>query len=350
MNCNSSTSDGLSAASAISQPSQDNLPSSSSVPSTVIQLVVPYLTAKEMGCFIFLTSQSMASMLDKDFIYKEICNKLFGKQEMIQKVARKEGYQWIFKERCQKKISLQPTVLEPLPIPKLRPDDMALCIDIRNDKNELVSTKTIDNSMNNNNRLSDLFTKGTLTVDLDVPVLAGKLLGESSCHCWNLTKSSYQGWSAHLHLFVPGRENPTSFQGHTLLDTAFSVWKGYSSIGELAFLQKERTSGLQLTDRGRCIQNRINNNSKTGNWKNYLGLQFKVIFICEKTVRVRSVDAAAGTKSDIQMFSFTQARVEAIRLHETTSGNIQHNLFRKDSGWQVHGVELLHLIEELVVE
>ena len=200
-----------------------------------------------------------------------------------------------------------------------------------------------------------MVTTGTLTVDLDIPVLAGQLLREPSCHCWNLKKSSFQGWSAHLHLFVSGREKQTLYQGHTLLDTSFLVWKGYSSTGELTFLQKERTSGLQLTDRGRYIQNRINNSSSTTinndeskNWKNYLGLQFKVIFICEKTEEQSASPRTSAKRSDMQVFSFTQARVEAIRLHETASGNIQHSLFRKDSGWQMHGVELLHLVEELL--
>jgi hypothetical protein len=41
-------------------------------------------------------------------------------------------------------------------------------------------------------------------------------------------------------------------------------------------------------------------------------------------------------------------KLEAIRVHENSHGNIQHHLFRKDMGWQRHGVELAHLLADLV--
>jgi hypothetical protein len=129
-------------------------------------------------------------------------------------------------------------------------------------------------------------------------------------------------------------------------------------VGELVFLQHERIRGLELTDRGKYIEHRIvrTSNKKQrdmSNWQGYLGLQFKMILMCSAAAGTRStssvdVDVNEHHSAVKVPFEFQKLKLEAIRVHENSYGNIQHNLFRKDVGWQRHGVELAHLLEELV--
>jgi hypothetical protein len=312
----------------------DNL--SVPIPPEVLRQMIPFLSAHDMGRLFLLTSPNMAQLLGTDRVWREICSKLWPDcMSSAQKLLRDGYYQMYFRQR-QKPITLdQDQLLQPLPKPRLHADDLTLCLDIYNDTNELVSTKTIDNSQH---QVTEFVQTGSLTINLDSLIDVGTLPRQSGCHCWNLPKS-YPGWKARLHLFV--QEGHKIKRGHALLDTAFSAWRGWSENGELSFLQPQRTKGLYLTDRGRYIQHRIVTGSrKTPNWRHFLGVQSKVILVCEKV-------NDSWMASDMQRFCFTKVRVEAIRLHENSAGNVQHGLFRKDPGWKAHGVELLHLLEEL---
>jgi hypothetical protein len=73
----------------------------------------------------------------------------------------------------------------------------------------------------------------------------------------------------------------------------------------------------------------------------YLGLQFKLVLLCERLA------AADPDDKEFVTFGFTKVRIEAIILHENSNGNIQHHLFRRDQGWQTHGITLSHLLDEL---
>jgi hypothetical protein len=304
--------------------------------SEVLRQIIPFLSAKEMGRLFLLTSRQLISVLGSDYIWKEISAKFWPdfpiKQSLPATIIKPGYYRWYFKKRNQR-INFQSGNLKSLPKPKLDPDTMTACVDIYNEMNELVCTRTIDSTQEEINQF--VFT-GTVTIKLESSIRVGELQ-KQKCHCWNLPKS-YPGWSAHLSLFLQGTESrpPKAF---TLLHTKFSVWKGWSENGELTFIQRERTKGLQLTDRGSYIQHRIVSRNTYSNWRNYLGLQTKVVLLCDKV---------SGNKKEYQNFGFTQVRIEAIRLHQSSAGNIRHSLFRKDKGWSEHGVELLHLLEELI--
>ncbi|CAJ1970168.1 unnamed protein product [Cylindrotheca closterium] len=377
------------------------LSSSIRVPSEVLRLLIPHLTAKELGRLFLLTSPQIVPMLGQNFVWKQLCLKLWpdcltsslgGADWWITANTttitnnnnnnnKNNAFQWYFGQR-QKSILLQENDrLQPLPKPRWNPDFLTLGIDIYNEKGEMVHTRTIDNFLSH---VDDFCTNGTVTIHLEEPIPVGSLPTGRGCHCWNLPKS-YPGWKARLHVFADnntaiegdddnfddtsatGRGTTTTttasthttcFNGrqcHTLLDTNFSVWRGFSDNGELTFIQKERTKGLQLKDRGRFLQHRIvTGASKTPNWKNFLGLQAKVILVCEKTHDVveDNYDSEHGnippTVGPIQQFGFTSLRIQVIRLHQNSVGNVQHSLYRKDYGWHTHGVELLHLLEELI--
>eukprot|EP00980_Cylindrotheca_fusiformis_P011154 scaffold2557_cov121-Cylindrotheca_fusiformis.AAC.37 len=307
------------------------------IPPEVLRQITPFLTAREMGRFFLLTSPHIATLLGMDKVWKDICTKLWPDCTSPNKAMIRDGdYQWYFRQR-QKPITLeQDQLLQSLPPPNLQPDDLTLCLDIYSGSNELVCTKTIDNS---HNQVSEFVQAGSITLHLESLINVGALPLQSGCHCWNLPKS-YPKWRARLHMFV--HQDQEMKRGHTLLDTSFSVWRGFSENGELTFLQRVRTKGLHLTDRGQYLQHRIVTGArKTPNWRNFLGVQSKVILICEKV-------EDPMIESDLQRFCFTKVRLEAIRLHENSAGNVQHNLFRHDPGWKTHGVELLHLLEELI--
>jgi hypothetical protein len=60
-------------------------------------------------------------------------------------------------------------------------------------------------------------------------------------------------------------QQPKSREGVTIVGiiiviiyvTSFFWWRGWSHIGELTFLQRQRNRGLELTDRGQWVQHRI---------------------------------------------------------------------------------------------
>lgn len=373
----------------ISQHESESAPSNPiPIPSEVLRLLIPHLTANEMGRLFLLTSHHMLPMLGHNFVWKELCLKLWPDSLRSPSGAAADWmtttatttttianhhqnhneFQWYFLQRQKSILLQQDERLKPLPKPKWNPDYLTLGIDIYNDKGELVHTRTIDNFLSH---VDDFVSNGTVTIHLEEPITVGSLPIGRGCHCWNLPKS-YPGWRARLHLFANtvattmegdddttsekasgGDDSTSSFKGwqcRTLLDTGFSVWRGFSENGELTFIQKERTKGLQLTDRGRFLQHRIATGaSKTPNWKNFLGLQAKVILVCEKTYSDVNAETTGGNDhSPTQQFGFTNLRIQAIRLHETGVGNVQHSLYRKDSNWHTHGVELLHLLEELM--
>lgn len=313
-------------------PSSKSDKSTGPFPPEVLRQTIPFLSAHEVGQLFLLTNSQMAHLLGTDVIWREICLKLWPDSCTAQIIR---NFRWYFRER-QKPITLeQDLLLESMPKPKLHPDNVTLCLDIYNDRHSLVCTKTIDNSQN---QVSDFVHTGSTTIHLESLIDVGLLPRQSGCHCWNLPKS-YPAWTARLHLLV--NDGHELKQGHTLLDTSFSVWRGWSSNGELTFLQRIRTKGLHLTDRGRYIQHRIVTGCRnTPNWRNFLGMQSKVILVCEKVIDDDSL-------SGLQRFCFTKVRLEAIRIHENSAGNVQHSLFRKDPGWKAHDVQLLHLLEEL---
>ncbi|KAL3939638.1 MAG: hypothetical protein SGBAC_005664 [Bacillariaceae sp.] len=382
----------------ISQQESKSAPSNPiPIPSEVLRLLIPHLTANEMGRLFLLTSHQLVLMLGHNFVWKELCLKLWPDSLRSPLGAAAEWmttttttstaidntnttatitnnhqnhneFRWYFLQRQKSILLQQDERLKPLPKPKWNPDYLTLGIDIYNDKGELVHTRTIDNFLSH---VDDFVSNGTVTMHLEEPITVGNLPRGRGCHCWNLPKS-YPGWRARLHLFANnvantkegddyctsqkasgGDDSTNSCNGrqcHTMLDTGFSVWRGFSENGELTFIQKERTKGLQLTDRGRFLQHRIATGaSKTPNWKNFLGLQAKVILVCEKTYSDVNTETTGGNdQSPTQQFGFTSLRIQAIRLHETAVGNVQHSLYRKDSNWHTHGVELLHLLEELM--
>jgi len=299
------------------------------IPPEVLRRTLPFLTAREVGRFMVLTSSSMAKVLGVDVVWKAICMKTWPHFSLPGR--RRSGYYQRYFQQRQKTVKLTSETLPPLSKPDSLHDKEGggrwmLVFDIWNPKNELVASKSLDSRAS----WEKFVAQACLTVDLDDPLIVGTL-PRQKCHCWNLPKS-YDGWKARLHIF----QNESC---HALLDTDFSWWKGWSQTGELTFLQRERNHGLELTDRGHSIQHRIRR-SNSPQWQGYLGLQFKLILLCNKS-------KGPEIEGTLTRFEFSQVRIEAIRLHENAYGNIQHSLFRKDTGWEKHGVELLHLLEEL---
>jgi hypothetical protein len=317
------------------------------IPPEVLRQVLPFLTAPELGRWLVLTNKSFMEVLGKETVWKAICETMWPNSKIPNKHSDVSSYQWYFQQR-QKPVVLaaaasSETVLPKLAKNKTSTSDWTLVVDVWRDNERLVSQTILSD------QLDALCIQATVTVDLETPIEAGRL-SRPKGHGWNLPKT-HEGWKARLQLFRNNqnqeKESPSpasssssssSMLSHVLLDTSFSWWRGWSHIGELTFLQRERNRGLELTDRGQWVQHRIVR-AKSPQWQGYLGFQCKVTLVCETT--------GEDDGDDMVRFDFTKVRIEAIRLHENAHGNITHNLFRKDEGWQKHGVELLNLIEEL---
>jgi hypothetical protein len=212
-------------------------------------------------------------------------------------------------------------------------------------EHQLLMSETIDTA-----QLADLWEHASTTVPISTPMEVAKLPRQKA-HAWHIPpffQSSDDVVQIRVQLFHLDQEQQQQQQqvsstiphhaAPVLLDTEFCLWRGWAKHGEMTFVQRERSVGLELTDRGQWIQHRIVQ-CRHPRWMNYLGLQFKVVLICEPM--------SSTSNDEFVAYGFTKLQLEAIRLHENTHGNIQHHLFRKDDGWQKHGVTLAHLIEEL---
>jgi hypothetical protein len=297
------------------------------IPCEVLRQVLPFLTARDVGKLSLLTSPRMTQALGEEIIWKDICQKMWPKSH----ISTTTDYRWYFRQR-QKPIALASDTLQPLPPPRALPnsDCWHLVLDVWNPQKQLVVSQRISSI----DLLHKFVARATLTVPLEKPIEVGRLPRSNFSPCWDLPKF-HEGWRARLDWI-----RTDIHKSNVLLETDFAWWKGWSQMGELTFLQRQRTRGLELTDRGHALQHRIVRSAARGSqWQGYLGLQFKVVLICEKR--------KSEETTSLVPFDFTKIRIEAIRLHENSIGDIQHNLFRKDPGWQHHGVELLHLLEKL---
>ena len=306
-----------------------------------------FLTVPELGRFLLLTCKSFVQLLGKEHVYRHLCHTQWPNTASVPtSLIEAHGYQWLFNHRLGR-IILQPKAgeLSPLAPPMISSRDLQFYISVSNGRKEIISESIVSPE-----QIHELLTQATVTIDLQHPIPVTSL-PVNRCHCWNLPGTdAYQDWSATVHLLHLGNNNHANSSCHCLLDTGFCLWRGWSEVGELVFLQRERIRGLELTDRGKYIEHRIVRTSNSGsvttrrrdmsNWQGYLGLQFKMTLMCI---------AAKGTSTAAKVpFEFQKLKLEAIRVHENSHGNIQHHLFRKDAGWQRHGVELSHLLEELV--
>jgi hypothetical protein len=344
-------------------------PSSSVLPPEALRQAMRsgFLTVQELGRLLLLTCKSFIQVIGHEHVYRHLCHTRWPNTDSVPtSLIEARGYQWLFYHRLGR-ILLQPKEGElqlcPLTPPTISSRDLQFYISISNGPKEIISEVIVSPE-----QVHELLTQATVTIDLQHPVHVASL-PDNRCHCWNLPETdAYQDWSATVHLLHLGNNNhanANSSSCHCLLDTGFCSWRGWSQVGELVFMQNERTRGLELTDRGKYIEHRIVRTSNTSttqqremsmsntNWQGYLGLQFKMVLLCSSA-------ATAGTSSVVDMnmdehpamtqvpFEFQKLKLEAIRVHENSQGNIQHNLFRNDVGWQRHGVELAHLLEELV--
>lgn len=305
--------------------------------------VLPFLTAVEVCRTFLLGCKSLIQDVGEELVWKSICEGTWGRRNgsadlLTHPVIGMAGtYKNYFFER-NKPISLASEELSPIPTAALSSARLSLTVDLWKDSDTLLST-TVDG-------LSSLVTQSSITVPLRIAIEVGQLPREKA-HQWNLPNFFEGGTGrARLQLFRAGVHSegngstPTTplLQSSTVLDTEYSFWLGWAKYGEMTFLQQQRTVGLEMTDRGRWIQNRIID-CRHPQWMGYRGLQFKMVLMCEQL----------QTEGDPEFirFGFTKARIEAIRLHENTHGNIRHHIFRKDQGWQKHGVTLNHLLNEL---
>ena len=226
-------------------------------------------------------------------------------------------------------------------VPESATNQLIVVVDLwRKNPHQLLFSETIDN-------LAELFEHASTTVPISTPMKVAKLSREKP-YAWHippLFQTSEDAVQVRVQLFrLDQRQSISSTTPHcvapVLLHTEFCLWRGWAKHGELTFVQRERSVGLQLTDRGQWIQHRIVQ-CRHPRWMNYLGLQFKVVLHCEPIL------SSSDDDDGLEVYGFTKVRIEAIRLHENSHGNIQHHLFRKDDGWQKHGVTLPHLLEEL---
>ena len=332
-----------------------------------------FLTTKELGKFLLLTCKSFQQVLGEDYIYKQLCISKWPESESIRSIfidskdTTIEGYEALF---CQ---LLRGSTLQvsnrlsqdsiPSPALSLARDKMAFMITVRDGHNRVVVAETIQSI----GQILELFSRGTVTVGLSSPIVVGEL-PQHRCYCWNLPRSSaYSGWSATVHFFVSSKcrlhvgskDDSLSWECFNILDSDFPWWRGWSKEGELTLLQRDQRSGLDVSERGKCLEHRIIRSSgyvlpteappsqhHPRGWPpGYLGLQFKLVLICsQRQSTSRRVQQASH---DNVTYEFQKLKLEAVRAHEKSDGSVQHYLFRKDEGWQMHGVELLHLMSEL---
>ena len=173
----------------------------------------------------------------------------------------------------------------------------------------------------------------------------------------------------------------TKFQSYTVLDANVHLWRGWTNHGELTILQgnsrgRDGTFGLDMTEHGKVLEYRIirsnggyyfpNPNASmserhrrltSNGWPSgYLGLQFKVVLLCEQRrsspTRQQDDDEGGGEKDndDMVIYEFRKLKLEAVRVHAINDGEIEtikHYPFCKDQGYHQHGVGLLHLMGEL---
>jgi hypothetical protein len=329
-----------------------------------------FLTVPELGRLLLLTCKSFVQVLGHEHVYRHLCHTQWPNTDSVPtSLIEARGYQWLFYHRLGR-INLQPKEgeLSPLAPPTISSRDLQFYISISNGSKEIISEAILSPE-----QIHEMLTQATVTMDLQHPIPVTSL-PLNRCHCWNLPGTdAYQDWRATVHLLHLGNSHHAAQNSscHCLLDTGFCLWRGWSQVGELVFLQRERIRGLELTDRGKYLEHRIVRTSNTSststtttrrrdmsNWQGYLGLQFKMTLMCSVAAgtSTSNVDADVDVDGDVDEqpaavkvpFEFQKLKLEAIRVHENSHGNIQHHLFRKDMGWQRHGVELAHLLEELV--
>ena len=307
------------------------------IPPEVLRQVMRsgYLSTREIARLFLFTCKSFAAVLGHEYVYRHLCFSRWQNMAAIPRsIIEARGFQWLYRRRLAG-VLLQDKDgdLTQLPPPALSSTSITFLISVWNGEKEIVSLP-----VNSSHQIHDFLTQASMTLELQTPIAVASLPAER-CHCWNLPRVDvYVNWRATVH-FLRLDTN----QCYCLLDTPFKLWRGWNEIGELTFVQRERIRGLELTDRGKFIEHRIvQTSSIRDSWYGYIGLQFKLILIC-------SAGPKRPSAKEI-LFEYQQLRLEAIRLHENSYGNIQHNLFRKDAGWQKHGVELLHLLEELVCD
>ena len=332
-----------------------------------------FLTTKELGIFLLLTCKSFRHVLGEDYIWKQLCSSKWPESESIlsffidNKDSTSEGYEALFRQLSRGTILQVPNRLSQNPIPSprlsLARDKMAFMITVWDGFNRVVVAETFQSI----GQILELFASGTVTIDLASPIVVGEL-PQNHCHCWNLPRSrAYAGWRATVHFFVRSKyrlnagpnNNSLSWECFNILDSNFQWWRGWSKEGELTLLQRDQRSGLDISDMGKCLEHRIIRSSgyvlptearssqhHPRGWPpGYLGLQFKIVLTCSQRQRPRRQGQQASRSNVI--YDFQKLKLEAVRAHEKSDGSVQHYLFRKDEGWQQHGVELLHLMSEL---
>ena len=373
----------------------------------VVRQVLTFLSPTDAGRWLLLTSKSFTEMIGEELVWKTLCEKhqlLFPPPSNSSSESKESGsggghtaeidYKTYFQQRRCRPIHLAcSNTLQPLKTsPSTTYEDWNVVVDVWCESNSDESTNPRISKWLSRNQIQELLEYGKVTIeDGFAPILNRKHVQEKA-HGWNLPTEYNDQWRARIQLFRKKKKSSSASSnksgkattatnataedddgGKVLLDTNFTVWRPWSSSGELTFIQKNRNNGLALTDRGQGFEYRIIRSTRTPrttnvgasrrtqtkrtNWEGYLGFQGKLVLLCEKYQRPQpkndndSTSRGGDDEGQQQMisFAFTKIRLELIRLHENEHGNIRHYLFCPDnSGWNRHGIHVLHLIEELI--
>ena len=305
-----------------------------------------YLSSKELGRWLLLTSRKFEYVLGGDFLFKCLCESRWRNHlsHIPKSIVDAAGYRRIFRQLVRPcMLAMHETMNKPKK-PKLSANDLVLMISIRDvQQDEEIISKSLSGPA-----LDSLMKYGML--DISLLQNKGTSTEDSFLHrgdnYFQLTWHGRERFKATLHLLRLDREDGDSDRSqhicciHETHCEDFS-YRPSNHTGTIVFSPSNHP--LQLTDQGKLFEHRLGMELHCND--DYKGLQFvvKLRWAAFLGGRVGYSTITPDSRRSMNPIEFTGLTVEAKRV------NHDFDWFYYDSidESQKTGVSLLNLLEEL---